>query len=129
MRTFNIDKCLHYFKKSGLITDEQYGFVDMTQQDPRDILAIEKQVEKKMKAQQEKAMVIKIQNDMAKRLGGEAKRKMLGAMKGQMNRIVGGGDSEDEGYSTATRASRAPSKVPTRAASPETSEDDMDDLH
>ena len=130
MRTFNIDKCLHYFKKCGLITDEQYGFVDMTQQDPRDILAIEKQVEKKMKAQQEKAMVIKIQNDMAKRLGGEAKRKMLGAMKGQMNRIVGGGDSDtEEGYSTATRASRAPSKVPTRCASPETSEDDMDDLH
>jgi len=127
MRTFNCDKLISYFKKSGVMSDEHFGICGITDEDPSRNMAIAKEVERKMRAQQERALVAKISKDISKQMGGEAKRKMVEQLKKSAKKVIQDDAVESEDDAPVVR-SRQPSRVPTRCASPVESEDDMEDL-
>jgi hypothetical protein len=127
MRTIYIDKCLEYFKKAGVITEDQFyiGTATTAEEDTEKEREIAEAIEKKMKAQQEKALIQKLKKEVGKKMSGEAKQKMFAMMEKATKKLSLCEDPEPEPEQLHSRFS---SKVPTRAASPESSEDDMDDL-
>lgn len=128
-RTFSCDKLIAYFKKTGVMTDEQYGVLGIADEDPARNLAIANEVERKMRAQQERALVAKISKDISKKVSGEAKRKMVEQLKKSAKKVIQGDPEEVESEDDRpVVSSRAPSRLPTRPASPVESEDDMSDL-
>jgi hypothetical protein len=130
-RTINCDKLLGYFKGISIINEEEYGSVSVADEDPQRTMAIANAIEAKMKAQQEKALIQKVFKDVGKKMSGEAKNRMLSLMKGATKKAIGGECETEEATPRVVEyrgGSVRGSRVPTRQASPETSEDDMEDL-
>lgn len=129
-RTINCDKLLGYFKGTGIINEDEWGAVSVAEEDPQRTKAIADAIEAKMRAQQEKALIQKVFKDVGKKMSGEAKNRMLSLMKGATKKAIGGECETEEATPRVEYrgGSVRGSRVPTRQASPETSEDDMEDL-
>jgi hypothetical protein len=129
-RTINCDKLLGYFKGISIINEEEWGAVSVADEDPQRTTAIASAIEAKMRANQEKALIQKVFKDVGKKMSGEAKNRMLSLMKGATKKAIGGECETEEATPRVEYrgGSVRGSRVPTRQASPETSEDDMEDL-